>query len=98
MSQAGISSTRSSPVPPEVATSYVTDSGTAIPAANILNVPGNTTTANVSNGIQTTGSGNNLTVQLTNRLIGTATSTNGSNADIITFDLGVSAAVYRFEF
>lgn len=49
----------SGPVPPSVATSYVTDSGTAIPAVNILNVLG-------GSGVSTAGSGNTITVSVVN--------------------------------
>lgn len=54
MSQSG-SLASSSFVPPNVAQAYVTDSGIAIPAANILNVVG-------SGSITTSGSGNTLTI------------------------------------
>lgn len=53
-------SSGSGPLPPTVATSYQTDSGIAIPAGNILNVLGNSST------IQTTGSGNTITIQVIN--------------------------------
>lgn len=78
MSQAGIISTRGGIPPPTVATSYVTDvNSPAIPALNVLNVLGNDTTANNDNGIRTDGSSgsNTLTVQLTNRITGSATTT-----------------------
>lgn len=45
------------PVPPTVATSYVCDTGSAVPAANILNVLGGT-------GSSTTGSGNTVTINV----------------------------------
>lgn len=85
MSQAGIISTSSGPVPPTVATSYQTDSGVAVPAANILNVFGNDSTADNSNGISTTGAGNTVTVVLSNRLQGTATTVGAVTANPVTF-------------
>lgn len=58
MSQAGEISATSGPVPPTVATSYVTDNGIAIPALNILNVLGGV-------GASTVGSGNTITINVT---------------------------------
>ncbi len=51
--------TSSGPIPPIIPTSFVTDSGTAVPAANILNVLGGT-------GATTSGSGNTVTVTIKN--------------------------------
>lgn len=48
---------------PELATSYATDSGTAIPSANVLNIAGGTN-------INTGGSGNTVTVNLDSTLTG----------------------------
>lgn len=94
MSQAGVLGTSGTP---SVATTFTTDSGNATPAANILNVLAADTIADNANGIQTTGSGNTVTIQLTNRLQGSGSVTGAITGDIITFALGGSAAVYRFE-
>jgi len=101
MSQAGIINTSSGPVPPVVATTYVTDvNSPAIPAANILNVIGGDTSVTNDNGIQTDGSSgsNTLTVQLTNRLQGTGTTVGATTATLVTFSLGATPASYFFEF
>lgn len=95
-----IKSLLSGPVPPAVATSYVTDvNSPAIPIANVLNVLGNDTTANNNNGIRTDGSSgsNTLSVQLTNRLQGTGTTVGATTADLVTFPLGATPGAYNFE-
>lgn len=101
MSQIYKPGTGSGPIPPTVPTSFVTDvNSPAIPAANILNEVGGATTANNTNGIRTDGSsgGNTLTIQLTNRVSGTATVVGAVTGNIVTFALGGAAAVYRFNF
>lgn len=84
-------------LPPQVPTSFTADSGVATPVANNLDVIGGTVTTNDPDGIATLGAGDTLTIQLTNRLAGTATSALGVDADIITFGL-TEGFVYRFEF
>lgn len=92
MSQAGIINTSSGPVPPSVPTSFVTDNGTAIPAANILNVNG-------SNGVVTSANpngSNNLVISLQNSTTGQATTVGATTADLTTVDL-VTPGTYTFE-
>lgn len=62
MSQSGLVRIGKNVLPPQVATSYVTDSGTAVPVANVLNVLGSTVVAG-SNPFRSIGSGNTVTYQ-----------------------------------
>ena len=57
MSQAGILDIEPGILPPEVATTYVADVGSAVPAANILNIFG-------AAGTTTSGSGNTITINV----------------------------------
>lgn len=99
MSQAG-PSTAGGVSPPSIPTTFVCDIGSATPAANVLNVVGGSTSSNNILGFQTSGSGNTVTYQLTNRLYNAApvNVTGAVTGDIITYGLGASVAVYRFRF
>jgi hypothetical protein len=90
MSQFTISSTVAPP-PPAVPTSFVCDSGIAIPAANVLNVNG-------GNGLLTLGAGNTITVYPSNVVTGSGTTIGAVTADLITFALGATPTVYAFDF
>ncbi len=85
------------PVPPTVATTYVTNvNSPAVPAANILNVLGGQTATDNNLGLQTDGSsgGNILTVQLTNRMTAVTITTDATPTTIITFALPAVSGTY----
>lgn len=93
MSQAGINN--NSLNPPEVPTTFTADDlTTATPAANNLNVFSADTNANNDNGIRTIASGSTLTVQLTNRITGSVTTTDATPTTLISLSLGATPGVY----
>lgn len=87
-------SAASGPVPPAVPTSFQTDSGVAVPVANVLNILTSDTTDSFDNGIHDTGSGNTVTIFLTNRATGTVTTADATLTTIITLPMGATPATY----
>jgi hypothetical protein len=75
--------TSSGPIPPNIPTSFQTDSGVAVPAANILNVFGGTTLAGTTP-LHTTGAGNTVTIdaQITQAIA----ASNASNIGMAAFN------------
>lgn len=100
MSQIYKSATGSTPAIP---TSFVTQDGTAVPAANILIVNGFDSTENNANGIITkggvvgTGTANEVDVIITNRLQGTGSTVGAVTTDVVTFPLGATPSTYVVE-
>lgn len=94
MSQAGSINGGGGPPPPPVATTYVTDLGVAVPALNILDVFGGETNVNNDNGIRTTGVGNVVTVELTNRITGVVTTNDATPTILISLNMGATPGVY----
>lgn len=76
-------------LPPVVPTTFQADFGTAIPAANILNVFGGT-------GIETTGSGNTLVIKLENSGSVTTQTIGATSSQAILINLGATPSVGVF--
>lgn len=101
MSQAGPLTSTNSPPPPGTDISFDLDVGMTTSVASVMEVVGVDSTADNDNGIFTNANPNlsNVTqIVLSNRLTGTATVVGAVTGDIITFSLGASAAVFRFDF
>lgn len=95
------SSGGSGTLPTDVAQEYVTDDGTVIPVANSMNVNGIDSVENNNNGILVRANpdlSENMEVVITNRVQGIGSTSGVATIDLITFNMGATAGVYKFSF
>jgi hypothetical protein len=98
MSQAGPLSGSSGPPAGEI--EFDTDAASpAISAAGVIIFTGGSTSLSTAAGIQTSGStgGNTMSVELTNRVTGTVTTTNATPTSLAIFALSPTPGVYNFD-
>lgn len=96
MSQAGILNV-SGAIPPDVPITFQTDDGNATSAANVIIFTAEDSTDNDDNGVTFTGSGNTVTLLLTNRATASVSTSDDTPTTALTFPLGAVAGVYYVE-
>ncbi len=100
--------TSSGPIPPIIPTEFETQDGTAVPSANVLIIDAFESTENNINGITSKGGAaagnppgsgltNEVSLYFTNRITGTATTTDGTTpVNVFIFPLGATPGTYVF--
>lgn len=103
MSQIIKTLTSGGPIPPNIPTTFQAQNngvpdGSATPALNTINFNATDVTTNNVTGIEVTASGSTVTYELTNRIHGTATTTDDTTlTQVLSFSLGATPSTYLFE-